>query len=692
MYDNQNFLYGVAYYYEYKLPEYMTGVSPRDRMKKDFQMIRDAGMNVIRIAESTWSTIEPEEGVYSLDHVDAMLEEVENAGLKVIIGTPTYAVPSWMAKKYPDILDTSKAGRQPYGSRQIMDCTNPDFRRMAQSVIEVLISHVAGNPTVIGYQVDNETKHFYPYSKSAQEKFLEYLKKEYETPQSLNEAFGLAYWSNSIHSWEDFPDIRGTINGGLGCEYLKFLREMAAQFLDWQTKIVKKYARPGQFVTHNLDFEWRREGVKGSRAGYSYGVQPGISHYEISKFIDVNGTDIYHPSQDQLTGREIAYGGDSIRALNDRNYLVLETESQGFWQWTPYPGQIFLQAMSHLASGAEMIEYWNWNSLHNSFETYWKGILSHDMHENRIYREVAETAKKIHAVWPQIRGLKKNNRIALLVSNEAQSAIDEYFRLDPKFSYSHAVRWVFNALYDLNLECDVLDVKRLEEEPELAGRYRMILTPLLYTASDRLIDLLRSFVGAGGVLVSTFKSFFTDGHITVRPNLQPYHLVDVFGVYYQEFAQAGSAKVDGKKAKYFLELLEKTKGSTAEILASYEHPFWKDYAAVTKNRYGDGWAFYIGTHVSRSVLKKYLLQAAACAEITPCGGDAGGTPASTWPVTIRSGVNENGKTVRFILHYSGAAEEWACPFEGKELLAEKTVGRGDTVTLEPWGVLVILEN
>ena len=157
----------------------------------------------------------------------------------------------------------------------------------------------------------------------------------------MNAAFGLDYWSNRVDNWEDFPDVRGTINGSLGAEFDKFRRGLVTEFLTWQSNIVKEYARPDQFITHNLDFEWR---------GYSYGVQPANNHFEIAKeALTVAGCDIYHPTQDELTGAEIAFGGDMTRSLKQNNYFVLETEAQGYPCWTPYPGQLRQQrsAMWH---------------------------------------------------------------------------------------------------------------------------------------------------------------------------------------------------------------------------------------------------------------------------------------------------------------------------------------------------------
>ena len=157
------------------------------------------------------------------------------------------------------------------------------------------------------------------------------------------------------------------------------------KFLSWQAGIVSEYKREDQFITNNLDFEWR---------GYSYGVQPDVNHLHASQALTVAATDIYHPSQDDLTGAEIAFGGDMIRSLKHDNYLVMETQAQGFPCWTPYKGQLRLCAYSHLASGANSVMYWHWHSIHNSFETYWKGLLSHDFAENDTYREACIIGKE----------------------------------------------------------------------------------------------------------------------------------------------------------------------------------------------------------------------------------------------------------------------------------------------------------
>ena len=376
--DGKKILFGAAYY-----PEYM----PYERLDEDMAMMKAAGMNVVRIAESTWSTLEPKEGVFDFSFIDRVCDKAEQEGVSVIIGTPTYAVPAWLVKKEPEIMVLTKAGRAPYGHRQLMDFMHPAFRFHAERLIRRLAEHTAGKKAVIGFQIDNETKYYDNMSEQVQELFVEYLKERFGSTERLNKAFGLAYWSNSIADWEAFPSMRGCVHAGLSGEFDAFRRQLAADYLKWQADIIQEYRREDQFITHNFDFEWKKFGADIAQDGYSYGVQPDMNHYEAAGAVTLAGTDIYHPTQDELTGAEVGFGGDSIRSLKEEPYLVLECQAQAFKYWTPYPGQLRLHAYSHLASGAAGMLYWNWHSIHNGYETYWKGLLSHDLRTNPAYEE-----------------------------------------------------------------------------------------------------------------------------------------------------------------------------------------------------------------------------------------------------------------------------------------------------------------
>lgn len=661
----ENLMFGAAYY-----PEYM----PYDRLEKDIMMMKKAGMNALRIAESTWSSLEPEDGIFDFSYIDRVLEAAKREGMSVIIGTPTYALPPWLAKKEPEIMVEQKDGRTLYGARQLMDIVHPGFRFHAERMIRKLAEHTAEHEAVIGFQIDNETKHYGNYGKYAQELFVRYLKEKFVTTEALNRAFYLNYWSNAVHDWEDFPDIRGCCNAGIGSCYSAFLRGLAADFLKWQAGIVAEYKRKDQFITHNFDFEWKKFGADIAQDGYSYGVQPDINHYEASKAVSIAGTDIYHPTQDVLTGAEIAFGGDEIRCLKQENYLVLEAQAQGFKNWTPYPGQLRLHAYSHLASGAAGLLYWNWHSIHNGYEAYWMGLLSHDLEENPAYREACKIGGEWKKIGKKLAGLKKENKAAIVVDNVSLDAL-KWYPADRDLSYNDMVRWVYDCLYELNIECDVVDVNALMPE-----RYQMILAPALYSVSEETVRALEGFVKRGGVLAGTFRSFVADRNLSIYPDQKPHGLSDCFGMTYQQFTEPGRMMVKGKQARYFAELLQAEK---AETLAFYEHKYWGCHSAVTRHAYGDGYAYYIGTYLEKEQLKEYLLLAA---------GDAGiKVPAERWPVIVRSGV-AGGKKLHYVLHYSEKCREMDCPYErALELFSGKIYQMGEKIPLSDWDVKILEE-
>lgn len=660
-------LFGAAYYDEYM---------PYDRLEQDVAMMKKAGINTVRIAESTWSTYEPQEGVFDFSHVERVMDAMEVAGIGVIIGTPTYAIPTWMVKSHPDVMADTAQGRNRYGGRQLMDITHPAYRFYAERVIRELMKRTAHRKCVIGFQLDNETKYYGTAGKNVQEKFVKYLREKFDGDlDAMNHEFGLDYWSNRINAWEDFPDVRGTINGSLGAEFEKFQRTLVDEFLSWQADVVNEYRREDQFVTQNFDFEWR---------GYSFGVQPEVNHYHAAKCLTIAGVDIYHPTQDGLTGAEIAFGGDMTRSLKGGNYLVIETQAQGFPGWTPYKGQLRLQAYSHIASGANSVMYWHWHSIHNAQETYWKGILSHDFQENAVYREACVIGQEFDRIGSHLVNLKKKNDVAILVSNEALTAL-KWFSVGDIYggdhtAYNDVVRWLYDALYRMNVECDFVwpESKNLND-------YKIILIPALYAAPDSLLNRLNRYVERGGTLIATFKTAFANENVRVSHEVQPHILRECVGVHYDQFTYprsvglTGEIAGDGTQARTFMELLTP---DSAEVLARYEHYNWKDYAAITRNSYGKGHAYYLGCMTDEATLSNILVNALCTAGVE--------TPEAASPVIVRKGLNRAGKTVCFYFNYSPEAKTVPYRYEtGNDLISGNVVRHGDALDIGPWDLWII---
>lgn len=657
-------LYGAAYYDEYM---------PYDRIETDFQMMKAAGMNVIRIAESTWSTWEPQEGQFDFTHLTHMLDSATKYDLDVIVGTPTYAIPSWLANKADDMLALTHDGPSIYGHRQNMDITNPIYLEHAKILIEKLMEVVTKYDCVIGYQLDNETKPYDTCGPRAQAMFVERLKKQYPDINEFNHEFGLDYWSNRINSWEDFPDIRGTINQSLHAEYRRFQRDLVTEFLAWQAAIVDKYRHKDQFITQNFDYEWH---------DYSFGLQPEVNQYDAARCMDVTGCDIYHPSNDFLTGREITACGNIARGIKNANYLVLETEAQGNIEWLSYPGQLRLQAYSHIANGANMVEYWHWHSIHNAIESYWKGVLSHDLAPNRTYKECSVVGNEWKRIGSHLVNLKKKNRVAVIASNEALTGLVE-FPMQSKTAdgYNTVLRWLCDALYMMNIEYDIIS-----SHSDNFSDYDYLFVPALYSASENELKALDEYALNGGNMLVTFKSGFSDEHLKIYHDTQPHILCKTLGIKYDQFTYPANVKISfNNVSSDAAEWMELVTCDTAETLCHYDHKVWNTYSAVTLNRYGSGRAMYLGAMFGENTLIEILKDFFKDdSRLTSNEFNA------RYPVVIKRGINGLGKEIVYLLNYSDK-DQSIVNHKSKciELISDCPIHEGGTITLAPWDVAIL---
>lgn len=679
--------FGAAYYSEYL---------PYDRVEKDMEMMEKAGMNVIRIAESTWSTLEPQEGVYDFTHIDRMLNAAACHHISVIVGTPTYAVPTWLVKKYPDILAITQNGRERYGHRQNMDITNPDYLSHAERVVRVLMEHVKDVPHVIGYQLDNETKSYGTAGPRVQAMFVDYLKENFPDINDFNHEFGLDYWSNRVNDWDDFPDVRGTINQSLAAEFCKFQRSLVTKFLSWQADIVREYKRDDQFITQNFDFDWTT---------HSIGYQSQVDQYDASRCMTVAGADIYHPSNEELTGAEITVCGNISRSLKKDNYLILETEAQGLTPWLPYPGQLRLQAYSHIANGSNSVMYWHWHSIHNAIESYWKGVLSHDFSENETYREAVVIGNEWKKIGSHLKNLKKENKIAIMLDNASLTGFTQ-FPLENAGAngYNTVMRWFSDALYRLNIEYDMISSKERD-----FSSYECLIVPALYSAPESLLLALDSYVRNGGHLITTFRSGFSDEYLKIYPDMQPHILHECLGLHYDQFTHPHhvdivpvQSDVMAAAQKHFshpddsafsltssaCEWMELITCDTAVPVLKYSHPAYERYAAAAKNQYGNGSTLYFGTMFENDELLESVLLS-FLHETGFSGGDLS-SDAPHYPLIVKRGINDSGKELCYYLNYS--KDPVSVTHHGKngvELISEAAIVCGDKIDLGGWGVAVV---
>ncbi|KGF78879.1 beta-galactosidase [Massilia sp. JS1662] len=671
-------LYGAAYYHEYM---------PYERLDKDVQMIKAAGFNVVRLGESTWSLWEPEDGRFDTAWMDRVVDAMGKAGIKVIMGTPTYSIPAWMARQHPEILATKFNGaKNTYGMRQNMNTDSPAYRFYAERLIRRIVAHYKNNPNVIGWQVDNETASYGAANDDVFIRFQHYLEKKFGTPENLSRAWFLNYWGQDLHSWTDLPRPDGAQSTGYKLEWSRWSQMRVTDFLHWQAQLVRECAGPRQFVTHDF-------------AGALHG---DVNESAVAQKLDVSGVNIYHwGTQDQYNGAAQKLDGDFTRSLKGANFLVTETNAQttdwsSSFQYPPYDGQFRQDVYTHLSNGANMVEYWHWASIHANQETYWKGVLSHDLEPNRAYAEMSRTGKELQKIGQRLVDLRIRNDVAILWSRDSLNAINDmpfakqsqWGSAGSNADYGSEVRQIHRALYDLNVGTDFV----FPDTADLSA-YKVLIVPSLYIADDALLQRITEFVRKGGHVVMGMKSGFANENAAVRWTMAPGPLRQVLGFHYQEFSnlaqplalkgdpfQAG----DDNKVRHWAEFLQL---DTAKALAWYDHPFFGRWPAITANQFGAGKAVYEGTYLSDK-LQKAVLQS-----VLQEKGLIGPDQQLPSHIQARTGVNRFGKTIRYYFNYSGNPATFTYRHKaGTDLLTSRAVKGDETVTLAPWDLAIVEEN
>jgi beta-galactosidase len=669
-----NVLYGTAYYNEYMPSDLQPG-----RLEKDVALMQQAGISVVRMGESTWSLWEPADDRFEYAWMDRVVDAMGKAGIKVILGTPTYSIPTWMWKAHPEMLARPLGGAEVgYGMRQNMNTDDPNYRRYAERLIVNLVTHYRNNPTVIGWQIDNETASYGASNPQVFAEFVERLKSKFGTTDALNKAWFLNYWGQDVDDWNDMPTRDNASSTSYKLEWSRFEQDRVTNFLAWQAALVRAHRRPDQFVTQD----------------YGTMMRADVNEPEVAKVLDVVANNPYHGTQDHMDGAWQALQGDFSRSLKHRNFLVTETNAQTRgWdssaQYPPYDGQLRLDVYTDISSGANMVEYWHWHSIHAGQETYWKGVLSHDLEPNRAYAEVSRIAHELQKIGPQLVNMKVHNDVAILYSTDSDNAINfmPYKPGKAAGGYGGTVQQLHRSLYRANIGADFVFPFSTD-----FSQYKLLIVPCLYVADDALLKRIADYVHDGGHVLMTFKSGFTNENSAVRWEKAPGPLRDAAGFTYQEFSNLENPLAlqgdpfhvgEENRVSQWAEFLQLT---TARPLATYDHPFFGRWPAITENQFGKGGLIYEGTALSDA-----LQQAVVQHALQKCG-IAFDPEAFRSAVRIKRGTSESGKALTYLLNYSSGVVEvkYAGP-TGHDVLTGKPVSTGQVLSIQPWD-LVIAES
>lgn len=659
--------FGADYY-----PEHW----PEERWIEDARLMAKAGFNVVRLGEFAWAKMELWEGEFTFDWLDKAIEVLSKYGIRIVLGTPTGSPPPWLMAKQADLFLVQQNGvRQAFGLRRGYCPNHPLYHHYSTLIVKELANHFRDNPSVIGWQIDNEFGDRC-FCEICRKKFHSWLQTRYKTLDILNQRWGTVFWSHTYTAWSQIPVPLSTIrahNPGLALDYYRFMSDSYCAYQRAQVEIIRNIC-PDHFITHNL-------------MGFGYNQ---INYFDLAEDLDFVSWDNYPRMQWNMQADvdpvNAAISHDTMRGLKKKNYWVMEHQSGGGgWDCvavTPKPGELRLWTYQSIAHGADGIVYFRWRTSPTGTEQYWQGILEHHGIPGRRYDEVSQVGKELRLLGDLNPGTYQSG-IAIMQSYESRFA----FQIQPNhpsFSYETQLLEIYRSFFDQNIPVEIIS----EKDP-LTG-FQVVIVPSLYILSENTCENLEKFAEAGGIVVFYPRTGVKDVYNTFVNQKLPGLVAKMCGIEIEELVSMAVGQ--SNQVEFCLpELNEKFDVSIladlivpkgADIIATYLDGYYANTPAATMHTFGSGRVFYLG------IMGKSNLYAAIARWLK---GLAGVTVPLETPLGVEVVTRWQGeKRLLFILNHQGVDQQISIGYECHDLLSGKDLS--GNVNIPSYDILILIEK
>jgi len=562
--------FGCAWY-----PEHW----PASRWPHDLQLMRDAGMTVVRIGEFAWSRMEPAEGQFTLDWLAEAVDLAAKYGMAVVIGTPTAAPPAWLTQRYPETLATRADGqRATHGARCHYSPGSEVYKQFCRRIAETMAKCVGHHPQVIGWQIDNEYNSV-SYDAETRQKFQQWLKARFGSLEALAEHWATAYWSEDYSDWSQIPLPVGNHNPGLLLAFQQFITDVYIDFQRVQIEAIRAHSASSQWITHNF-MKWFDT----------------YDHYRLAADLDLASWDNYVPTG-HLDHLENGAMHDLMRGIKRANFWIMETQP-GQVNWGRINnmldrGEVRTMGWHAIGHGADALLYWQWRNPPNGQEQMHGSLLASDGTPRPIYREIAQIGQELKKIGPSLESTSVQTPIALLHSYEDRWSINfqrHHQDFDP---VKHLLNY-YRPLRRLGHSVDVVS--------PLAplANYKLVIAPNLGIADETISKPLISYVQNGGHLVLGPRSGVRDGSNALLPTRQPGPFAPYLGAHVEEYYAlerpvpvAGSLG-NGAASIWAEELKIDARDAEAYLHYGVSNGWLDGNAALVTRKVGTGRITYIG--------------------------------------------------------------------------------------------------
>ncbi len=661
-----SFPFGVDYY-----PEHW----PEARWAEDARLMQEIGVNTVRLAEFAWARLEPTEGCFNFAWLDRAIAMLAERDIRIILGTPTASAPPWLMNKDETLFLVREDGvRLPYGHRREYCPSHPTYHAHTERIVTALAEHYKDHESVIGWQIDNEFGDRC-YCEVCRERFQGWLREKYGTLDALNEAWGTVFWSHAYNDWAEVPVPLSTApshNPGLALDFKRFASDVYVNYQKLQLDILRERC-PKHFVTHNF-------------MGFGYSQ---LNYFDLAEDLDLVTWDNYPRGfwdmKERVNESALALGHATMRGLKGQNFWMMEQQSgPGGWDIvsvTPRPGELRLWAYQAIAHGADGMIFFRWRTARFGAEEYWHGLLNHDGTKGRRFEELKGMGLELKRIGDAIQGSSVHAEVAMLLDYDSRFAFQVQAN-NPNFSYPAHFATIYEAFHRLNVPVDIVP-----PDADLS-RYKLVTAPALYVLDDALAGRLKTFVEAGGTLLTTLRSGVKDEANAVVDMPLPGLLAELCGITIEDYDSLPEGAGQGleftavtpvgeARANVWCDIVTP---QGAEVVARYTADYYGGEAAVTRNRAGRGQAVYVGTAGNRALydtLAPWLLNLADVATPLKKRKEQGG-------LEVTERVRGDAR-LRFVLNHSD--QERRLSAQGHDLLSDTQLN--GEVTLPPKGVLVL---
>lgn len=647
---------------------------PEEVWKEDMRMFKKAHINSATVNVFSWARIQPAEDRYDFSQLDEIIDMLSRENCEIVLATATGALPAWMAARYPEVERTDYEGRRhKFGQRHNACPNSPVFRKYSRALAGKLAERYGANPHVKCWHISNEYGGEC-YCENCAGAFREWLKKKYGTLEAVNRAWNTEFWGHTFYDWEEIVPPNELSEGigtektafaGISIDYRRFNSDgMLANFIS-ERDAIRAFDQETPITTNLM------------------GTYKGLDYFRWAREMDIVSWDNY-PSYN-TPWSHTAMTHDLMRGLKDAPFMLMEqTPSQQNWQ--PYnslkrPGQMRAQSYQTLAHGADTIQFFQLRRSVGACEKFHGAVIGHVGTENtRVFREVEQLGEELERLSSVIPGSVNEARVGMLFDWDNYWALEYTSGPSVDLTYVSHIHEYYKYFYHRNIPVNLLPVDGDLE------KYSLILAPVLYMVKEGMKEALTSFVENGGTLVLTYMSGIVDQSDNVHLGGYPGPLRELAGVWVEEIdalAPEQSNQVimtSGESCRCGL-VCDLMHLEGAESLGVYGEDFYKGMPAATRNGFGKGHVYYVGTRMEEQGLAHILDQAAGDAQVESIvsGGEG---------LEIVCRRTREGRRLYFVMNFTDQERKLPACFEGHRDLLTGTAAPEDRV-LKKYDVCII---